>query len=200
MLKLHYAPNTVSVATAILLEHIGKDYETIRVDFTKSEQTSYDYLQINPKGRVPALETPSGILTETPAILEYVAPDMVPDDPYAAGTMRELMSYLNGTVHPHHAHKLRGSRWASEEASFEDMRRMVPQRMSDCAAHLEENLPQYPFDAGAFDVVSDPYLYVVLSWMKGDGVQIENYPRLVAFQHRMNTYPSVQAAYEKGML
>ena len=200
MLTLHYAPNTISVASAIILEHTGQEHELIRVDFKSNQQGSYDYLQLNPKGRVPTLVTPKGVLTETAAILEYIAPDMVPEDPFQAAKMRELMAYLNGTMHPHHAHKLRGSRWATEESSFEDMRRMVPIRMADCAAYLETVVPKLPFDAGAMDVLSDAYLYVVLTWLKGDGVEIENYPHLLAFQHRMNTHASVQAVYEKGML
>jgi glutathione S-transferase len=200
MLRFHYAPNTVSVATAIILEHKGIAHEAVRVDFGSSQQRSYDYLQLNPKGRVPTLETPDGVLTETPAILEYLAPDMVPEDPYAAAKMRELMAYLNGTMHPHHAHKMRGTRWASEESSFADMRRMVPIRMAECAAHVETVLPKLPFDAGALAVVSDAYLYVVLTWLKGDGVDIAHYPRLSAFQHRMNTQPAVQAVYAKGLL
>ena len=200
MLKLHYAPNTISVASAIILEHTGQEHELIRVDFKSNQQGSYDYLQLNPKGRVPTLETPDGVLTETPAILEYIAPDMVPQDPFQAAKMRELMGYLNGTMHPHHAHKMRGSRWATEESSFEDMRRMVPIRMADCAAYLEALLPKMPFDVGALEVVSDAYLYVVLTWLKGDGVTPEHYPQLMAFQHRMNTHKAVQAVYAKGML
>jgi len=200
MLRLHYAPKTISVASAILLEHTGTPYDAVMVDFGASQQTGYDYLQLNPKGRVPTLETPDGVLTETPAILEYIAPDMVPRTAYSAARMRELMAYLNGTMHPHHAHKMRGGRWAREESSFADMRRMVPIRMAECAAHLEAILPKMPFDAGALEVVSDAYLYVVLTWLSGDGVEIGNYPRLAAFQHRMNTHDAVQAVYAKGML
>lgn len=200
MLKLYYAPRTISIAVAMILEETGMPYEAIRVDFASGEQSKDAYRQINPKSRVPALETPQGILTETPAIVEYVAPDLVPDDPYAAAKMRELMSYLNATMHPHHAHAIKGERWADEKSSFDDMKRKMPQRMAECAAHLEEYLPSLPFAVGKFEVLSDAYLYVVLTWLKGDGVDIEHYPRLVAFQHEMNTHASVQAVYEKGML
>lgn len=200
MLKLHYAPRTISVAVAIALEEAGIPYEAIRVDFASSEQTKQDYRQINPKGRVPALETPEGILTETPAILEYAVPELVPEDAFAAAKMRELMSYLNATMHPHHAHGLRAERWADEASSFADMKRKVPERMTDCAIHLEEFLPTLPFDAGKLEVLSDAYLYVVLSWLPGDGVDIAHFPRLAAFQHEMNTRASVQAVFEKGML
>ncbi len=200
MLKLHYAPRTISVAVAICLEEAGVPYEAIRVDFASSEQMKPDYRRVNPKGRVPALETPDGVLTETAAILEYATPSLVPKDPFAAAKMREMMSYLNGTMHPHHAHGLRGERWADEESSFADMKRKVPERVAECSAYLEDAMASLPFDAGKLEVVSDAYLYVVLTWLPGDGVDIAHYPRLVTFQHEMNMRPSVQAVYEKGML
>ena len=200
MLKLHYAPRTISVAVAIVLEETGTPYDVNRVDFATAEQTKQDYREINPKGRVPALETPEGILTETPAILEYIAPQLVPEDAFAAAKMRELMSYLNATMHPHHAHGLRGERWADEPSSLADMKRKVPERMRDCSEHLEDYLPSLPFAPGKMEVLSDAYLYVVLTWLPGDGVDITHFPRLAAFQHEMNTRASVQAVFEKGML
>jgi glutathione S-transferase len=48
-------------------------YQLKRIDFGRTEQRSLAYLEINPKGRVPALVTPRGILTETPAILAFIA-------------------------------------------------------------------------------------------------------------------------------
>lgn len=200
MLKLHYAPRTISVAVAIIIEKTGIDCELVRVDFASGEQTTAAYREINPKSRVPALETPQGILTETPAIVEYLAPQMVPDDPFAAAKMRELISYLNATMHPHHAHGARGERWADLQSSFDDMKQKMPRRMAECCAYLDDYLPSLPFAVGQLEVVSDAYLYVVLTWLAGDGVDIEHYPRLAAFQHKMNTQAAVQAVYQKGML
>lgn len=200
MLTLHYAPKTISIAVAIALEGLDLPYQAVRVDFASAEQTKEAYRKINPKGRVPALVTPEGILTETPAILEYAAPSLVPGDAFAAAKMRELISYLNATMHPHHAHGIRGERWADEESSFADMRRKVPERMADCAAYLEETLPSLPYEIGTMEVLSDAYLYVVLSWLPGDGVDISNYPLLAAFQGKMNERASVQAVLAKGML
>ena len=200
MLKLHYAPNTISVATAIVLTQTRTPYEAIKVDFATGAQTQEAYRAVNPKGRVPALETPDGILTETPAILEYVAPEMVPQSPFAAARMRELMAYLNGTMHPHHAHKMRGARWAREESSFQDMKQMVPLRMAECCAYLEDLLPRLPFPVGDLSVVSDAYLYVVLTWLEGDGVDIADFPQLSAFRRTMRALPAVQTAHDLGML
>jgi len=73
MLKLFYAPGTCALATHIALEEAGADYEAVMVDFGAQAQRSPEYLAVNPKGRVPALVTDSGTLTETPALLVYVA-------------------------------------------------------------------------------------------------------------------------------
>ena len=90
MLKLYYAAHTCSLATHIVLEEVGADYSTVRIDFGKAEQRSPEYLEVNPKGRVPALVTDRGVLTETPAMLVFVAQSfpaagLAPlDDPFAA--------------------------------------------------------------------------------------------------------------------
>jgi glutathione S-transferase len=200
MYRLHYAPRTISIATAIVLEEAGIAYEPVLVDFSAAEQTKPAYLHLNPKGRVPALETPDGILTETGAILQYIAPDMLPEDPWAAAKMRELMYYLASTMHVNHAHKMRGARWADDAGSHADMARKVPHTMAASCDYLEEFLPTLPFWGGDAMVVSDAYLYVVLTWLPGDGVDVTRYPNIQAFQHRMNTRRSVQRVYERGML
>lgn len=89
MLKLYYAAHTCSLATHIVLEEVGADYSIVRVDFGKEQQKSPDFLKVNPKARVPALVTDRGILTETPAMLVYVAQSFpksrlaLMDDPFA---------------------------------------------------------------------------------------------------------------------
>ena len=69
MLRLYYAPGTCALATHIALEEAAAPYEAVLVDFRSQRQRSPEYLAVNPKGRVPALVTESGTLTETPALL-----------------------------------------------------------------------------------------------------------------------------------
>jgi len=69
MLTLYYATNTCALASHIALEEAGATFETRSIDFGAAEQTKPEYLKINPKGRVPALATERGVLTETPAFL-----------------------------------------------------------------------------------------------------------------------------------
>src|SRR5919108_6201889 len=143
MLKLFYAPNTCALASHIALEEAGADYETARLDFRANEQRKPEYLAINPKGRVPALVTDRGILTETPAILVFIAHTfprsrLVPlDDAFAFARIQAFNSYLCSTVHVAHAHKWRGYRWATEESSFADMRRMIPKSVGASFALIE---------------------------------------------------------------
>ena len=73
MFKLYYAPGTCALASHIALQEAGAAYTTEKVDFKTNQQASPEYLAINPKGRVPSLVTDRGILTETPAMLAYIA-------------------------------------------------------------------------------------------------------------------------------
>src|SRR5690242_16010448 len=122
MFKLFYAPRTCALASHIALEEAGAPYEAVRLDFDRNEQRQEAYLAINPKGRVPALATERGILTETPAILAFVAQSfpaarLAPlDDPFAFARLQAFNSYLCSTVHVAHAHRRRGARWADDPA------------------------------------------------------------------------------------
>jgi glutathione S-transferase len=73
MMKLYYATGTCALASHIALEEAGAEYSTVKISFATNEQRSPEYLAINPKGRVPSLVTDRGILTETPAMLAYIA-------------------------------------------------------------------------------------------------------------------------------
>ena len=73
MLTLYYSEKSCSFAPHILLYDTETDFIAKRIDFDKGEQNSQGYLSLNPKGRVPALMTPDGVLTENPAILLYIS-------------------------------------------------------------------------------------------------------------------------------
>jgi glutathione S-transferase len=205
MLKLFYTPGTISIATAITLHEAGLEFEPTLVDFATGEQTKPDYLALNPKGRVPALMTDQGILTETGALLDYVATlapqvGLIPDDPFLAAKMRETMYYLASTMHVSHAHKMRGHRWADNENSWQDMTRRVPGNMTDCAAHIETNCPLAPFVLGDMFSLADPYLFIVGTWLAGDGVDMSAFAKLAAFLQTMETRASVKTVRAAGML
>ncbi|NVO56225.1 glutathione S-transferase family protein [Rhodobacteraceae bacterium B1Z28] len=204
-MQLYYAPRTISVAVAIALEEAGLDYEAIRLDFAGGEQTKPAYHQINPKGRVPALVVDGGILTETGALLDYVAakaPEagLVPEDPVMAARMREVMYYLASTMHVNHAHKMRGHRWADKKASWKDMTAKVAGTMTASCDYIVNSGLRGPFVLGDQLSLADAYLYVVCSWLEGDGVDVAAFPKIAAFRKAMEARASVQAVKAAGML
>ena len=198
MFKLYYAPATCALASHITLAEAGADYATERIDFKVNQQNSPDYLKINPKGRVPALVTDRGILTETPAMLAYIAQSfpqagLAPlDDPFAFAQVQSFNSYLCATVHVAHAHKLRGARWATEESSFADMKRMIPKSVGACFALIERNMLRGPWVMGESYTICDPYLYTVALWLEGDGVDLASLPKVADHRKRMSERPAVQ--------
>jgi len=204
-MKFYCAPDTISVATAIVLHETGLPHETVRLNTAEGEQTRPEYLAINPKGRVPALLTDRGPLTETGAILDYLAAlapqaGLVPADPWEAAQMRSVMYYLASTFHVNHAHNRRGHRWADQDSSFADMRAKVPQTMADSCAFIEDTCALAPFVMGDAMTLADPWLFTLCSWLDGDGVDIHAYPRLAAHFDLMNTRPSVAALRADGLL
>ncbi|GAA6194589.1 glutathione S-transferase family protein [Pseudophaeobacter arcticus] len=204
-MQLYYAPGTISVAVAIALEEAGLDYEAIKIDFANKEQTSPAFAQINPKSRVPALAVDGGILTETGALLDYIADiapdaDLRPTDPVLLARMREVMYYLASTMHVNHAHKMRGSRWASKTSSYKDMQAKVPQTMADSCAHLSQYGLRGPFVLGDRLSLADCYLYVVCTWLQGDGVTLADFPKIQSFMAAMEQRDSVRAVSAKDML
>ncbi|WP_171184262.1 glutathione S-transferase family protein [Ruegeria sp. HKCCC2117] len=204
-MQLYFAPRTISVAVVIALEEAGLEYEAIQLDFAGGEQTKPAYRQINPKGRVPALVVDGGILTETGALLEFIAAqapsaDLVPADPVMAARMREVMFYLASTMHVNHAHKVRGARWADKKPSWKDMKDKVPQTMTASCEYICSNGLRGPFVLGEVFSLADAYLYVVCSWLEGDGVDVSAFPKILAFREAMEARPSVQAVRAAGML
>lgn len=200
MLTLYYAPNTCALATHIALEDAGADFALQRIDFGSEQQRSADYLAVNPKGRVPALATPRGVLTETPALLAYVAQSfpaaaLAPlDDPFAFARMQDVNSYLCSTVHVAHAHRMRGHRWADDPAALEAMRRKVPQSVYDAFRVIEDGLLLGPWVLGEAYSVADPYLFTVAQWLERDGVDPARLPRVAEHRRRMAERPAVRRA------
>jgi glutathione S-transferase len=200
MLTLYFAPETCALASLIALEEAGADYKTVRLNFADGEQRKPDYLAVNPKGRVPALVTQRGILTETPAILAFIAQTfpaarLAPlEDAFAFAQVQSFNSYLCSTVHVAHAHRLRGSRWADDPAAIEAMKKKVPQSVGDCFTLIEGEMFAGPWVMGSDYTICDPYLYTVARWLEGDGVDIARFPKVQDHFRRMEQRPAVQRA------
>jgi len=197
MLTLYYAPGTCSLATRIALIDAGAEYTSKRLDFSKGEQRTAEFLALNPKGRVPALATDHGLLTENTALLIYVAQTwpaarLAPlDNPVAMAHLQAFNSYLSSTVHVAHAHGYRGNRWTDDPAAIQAMKAYVPTSMTAALSLVETHFLQGPFVMGDSYTVADAYLFTMSLWIEGDGVDPAALPRIMAHRAMMAARPSV---------
>jgi glutathione S-transferase len=202
MLTLYYAAHTCSLATHIVLEEVGADYTTGRIDFGAAQQRSPEYLKINPKARVPALATDRGILTETPAMLAFVAQSFpasdlaLMDDPFAFAQVQSFNSYLCSHLHVAHAHRMRGYRWvdADDAHSIAAMQRKVPHSVGESFALIEREMLKGPWVMGERYTICDPYLFTIAQWLEADGVDPSGIPKVVEHRRRMSGRTSVRKA------
>nr|WP_314437539.1 glutathione S-transferase N-terminal domain-containing protein [uncultured Brevundimonas sp.] len=196
MLTLHTAPGSCSRASHIALEEAGLDYQARFVDFARGDQRQPDFLAINPKGRVPALVTDHGVLTEGPAILAYIAAlapqaRLAPTEPFDFARMQAFNLYLASTIHVAHAHGRRAARWSDDAAAQASMAAKVSDNMRAGFELIEASLVG-DWVMGDVYSVADPYLFVFSGWLESDGVDIARFPRVADHFERVSQRPAVQ--------
>lgn len=200
MYTLFFSPNACSLASHIALAESGLPYELKRLKFAENEQQSEAYLKINPKGRVPALATDRGVITESVAILAFIAqaaPEakLAPlDDPFLFGKMQAFNAYIASTVHVAYAHFRRYYRWADNQASFDDMMAKAPKNFHDCFQLIEDDFLEGPYVLGETYSVADAYLYLMTSWLPNLKLDRADFPKVSAHYDLMKQRPAVQRA------
>lgn len=193
MFNLFAGKGTVALAPHIALEELGMAYDLHWIDFSKGEQTTPDYHALNPKGRVPVLAFDQTTLTETPAILKYLSEtsgQLMPSDPIARAQVREMMAFLCATMHVNHAHKFRGARWSDDPSAHASMAAKVTQNMRLNAQHLDGCLSDADWFTDQYSI-ADIYIFTVSRWLDGDGVDMSEFPQLLAHFNRMLARPAV---------
>jgi len=197
---LYYSPGSCSLAPHIVLNEIGEPFELRKFATAELANYSAEYLAVNPKGRVPALATDRGILTETTAMLVFIEQTfpqarLAPlADPFRFAQAQAFNSYLCATLHVAHSHRMRGARWANEAASFADMQRKVPESVAECFGLIEKRMLAGPWVMGEAYTICDPYLFTMAQWMEADGVDPARFPKVRDHRQRMSERPQVRAA------
>lgn len=202
MLTLYYASGTCSRASHIALREAGAEFELRRVDFAGHEQRGEAYRRVNPKGRVPVLATDRGTLTETPAILAYIAQShadahLAPlDDAFGFAEVQAFNNYLCATVHVAHAHSRRGERWADDVDAIAEMKRKAPEVVAGCFELIENGMFAGPWVMGDAYSIADPYLFTITQWLPAHRIDVARYPKIHGHLERMLERPAVRAALE----
>ena len=189
---LYYSPGACSQAPHILLHEIGLEHEAKRVDLrAKTLEDGSDYLAINPKGAVPALQLESGeVLTENAVILQFLGdraswPEVLPPlGDFRRYRVLELVNFITTELHK------RFSFLFNRDAS-DEVKQFVTRDLSKKLDWIDGRLGAGPFLMGENLTLPDPYLFVISGWAE-KMIGLENWPNLRAFRERMLQRPSVR--------
>lgn len=196
-MKLYYAPGACSLSPHIALREAERRFDLERVDLkTHRTASGVNYLTINPRGYVPALQLDgpgSPILTEGPAIVQYIA-DLAPEAKLAppSGTfaryhLQEWLNFISTEIHKQFSPLFDGT---TPPAVAERLRGRIGRRL----LYLQDVLCDRAFLLGETFTVADAYLFVMLQWCEPHGIDLGLYPNLDDYESRIARRPAVHAA------
>lgn len=201
-MKLYYLPGACSLSPNIVAHELGITLTLDKVDGkTKLTASGENFLEVNPKGYVPAIRLDDGeVLTEGPAIVQYLA-DLKPESGLAPpnGTLaryrlQEILTYINSEVHKTFSPLFNPA--TSDEARAERV-----DYLKRRYGYIESILSRQPYLMGDHFSVADAYLFVVTNWSRVIKLDLSEFPALLAFQKRVGERPAVQAAMrEEGLV
>ncbi|MBX3726939.1 MAG: glutathione S-transferase N-terminal domain-containing protein [Xanthomonadales bacterium] len=200
-MKLYYLPGACPLAVHIVLEWIGRPFDAVRM--SRSALKSPEYLALNPNGSVPTLVEDDGwVLVENVAILNYLA-DSHPQaglggDGSARGRARvnRWLGMLNSDVHKAFLPLFQPGRFLDDGEQHDALKAKAREAVRTLLARIDADLAGdgRPWLAGDQPSIADPYLYVVLRWAAGTGVELDGLQALAAFRSRIEADPAVQRA------
>ena len=194
-MKLFLKPGSCSLASHIVLEEIGRPYDTETVDLAKKLTASgADFWAINPKGYVPALLLDDGeLLTEGPAILQYLA-DLAPELQLAPANgskaryqLQSWLTFIGTEVHKNFSPFF-------NPAATPEMKDLARANLQRRLGYVNDQLAGRDFLMGDTFSVADAYLFTVVGWAKFVQLDLSAWPHLIAFQGRVAARPATQRA------
>jgi glutathione S-transferase len=201
-MKLYYTPGTCALSPHIVLSEAGLPHTLAKVNLrTKVVEDDRNYLSVNAKGYVPALELSDGsVLTEGPAIVQYLA-DLVPASKLAPpnGTieryrLQEWLNFITGELHKQFSPLFNP---ATPEETKSAQREKISGRLSWLAPQLESK----DYLMGDTFTVADAYLFTVLRWCEGMGIELAKWPALQRYVERVGARPKViEAMAAQGLV
>lgn len=191
-MKLYYSPGACSQAPHILLHEIGLEHDALRVDLkAKKLEDGSDYLTVNPKGAVPALQLDSGeVLTENAVILQYLGdraswPEVLPPlGDFRRYRVLELLNFITTELHKRFG-------FLFNPAASEEAKKLITSELEKKLDYVEDRLGAGPFLFGDHLTLPDAYLFVITGWTE-KMMGLDRWPHLIAFRKRMMERPAVQ--------
>jgi glutathione S-transferase len=202
VLTLFYAPGACSLASHIVLEESGEKYHAQRMDLSKGEQKTAEYMKIHPLGRVPALKLDDGTpLTENTAILPYLGKrfSLWPVDWIKEAHAMSTIGFFASSVHPAHAHVGRPERYTEDKSAFPGIQAMGKKSFHDYLKQIDAMYAGREWLSDKYSVL-DPYALVFYVWGVKRELPVAELKHYTAFKDRMAKRPAVQrAAADEGV-
>lgn len=199
-MKLYYSPGACSLACHILLHEAGAKHDAVSVALKDGAQFKPDFLAVNPKSKVPALERDDGsVLTEMPAIsywiaAAYPAANAMPKDADGVARAMEWLNWMSGTVHNGGFTRiLRAERFVGEPGHAPAAAEKAKADTAKYVEQMEARMQGHDYALGKEYSFADPMLYVLTRWVSRAGKSLDELPALKAFNARMEARPAVQA-------
>jgi glutathione S-transferase len=201
MLKLFYSPGACSIVSHIALYEAGTDFEAVRVMLAQGEQLKPEYLAINPHGRVPALGTDKGVVTEQIAVVNYIADKFGKDgsvprgDAFAAAKCNELLGWFASTVHISFAEIFRPGRFVTDESVHEAVTQGGRAALLKHFDEIDAKCGEGWITGGTF-TAADSYLLIFFRWGKRLEFDMARYANWAALVGRVLDRPAVARTLE----
>jgi glutathione S-transferase len=195
-MKLYYLPGACPLASHIVLEWIGKPYETQAVARDELKQPAY--LALNPLGAVPTLVDGDFVLTQSAAILEYLAElnpqvNLMPDDLRERAEARRWLGFCNADVHRTFALIFGAQAYSDDAQVQQQLIEKTSAKLVQLFGVADKQLEGKEWLTGTRSV-ADPYLYTLLRWASAKKLPLDGMDNLKSFKARMEADPAVQAA------
>jgi glutathione S-transferase len=201
MLTLYFSPGACSLASHIGLEESGTSYETKPILLAKGQQRTEEYLKINSRGKVPALDVDGKILVENTAILTYLArrfPDkkLMPADPAEEARCIGTMCWFSSVVHPSYQRAHRPERFADGETAAMAVKENGKKSFWANCQEIDAMIKGHDWVMGSAYTLVDPYALVFYGWGARGGFPMKDLRAYTAWQDRMMNRPTVRKSVE----
>jgi glutathione S-transferase len=197
-MKLYYSPGACSLSPHIALLEAGLPYDLVKVDLrAKKIENGDDYLKVNPKGQVPALDFGDGeLFTEGPVVVQMIADkaagkNLAPSrDSAERYKLQEWLNFITSELHKNFSPMFSPVLGDDAKAFFKD-------RVMGKFKYLDGALADRDYLMGKQFTVADGYLFTMLFWAERMKFDLSALPNLLAYKARVAARPKVQEALNK---
>jgi len=196
-MKLYFSPGACSLASTIAFHEAGVPVELVRVDTSVHKlKDGSDYYKINPRGYVPAIQLDDGqVFTEGAALLQYIG-DLAPASAVIPkpGTLERLranswLTFISSEIHKTYSPLFNKDLSEEAKATF---KAKLAKRFDE----LDKHFTTHKYLMGEQFTVADGYLYTVISWSAGVGIDLGKWPHLAAYRQSIADRPKVREALQ----